>query len=232
MSCIQIATEAAWWYFSEWNPSTMNELPVIDTLRYSNRLKDAGFPAAQAEEMSRALNDEITSGLATRADIRGLKADIGGLKAEIGALDDKIDALDAKFDDKIDALDDKFDDKIDALDAKFDDKIDALDAKFDDKIDALDTKFDAKIDALDAKFDAKFDAVDAKFEAVDAKIDAVDGKLDTMGRYGLLVMALIVALGLYNAVAPRIGGDSPGPVAAETKAVALAHEVAELAAGR
>ena len=188
MSYIQIATEAAWWYFSEWNPSTMNELPVIDTLRYSNRLKDAGFPAAQAEEMSRALNDEITSGLATRADIRGLKADIGGLKAEIGALDDKIDALDAKF--------------------------------------------DAKIDALDAKFDDKIDAVDTKFEAVDAKIDAVDGKLDTMGRYGLLVMALIVALGLYNAVAPRIGGGSPGPVAAETKAVALAHEVAELAAGR
>ena len=152
----------------------MNELPVIDTLRYSNRLKDAGFPADQAEEMSRALNDEMTSGLATQADVRGLKADIGGLKAEIGALDDKIDALDAKF-------------------------------------------------------DAKFDALDAKF---DAKIDAVDGKLDTMGRYGLLVMALIVALGLYNAVAPRIGGDSPGPVAAETKAVALARDVAELAAGR
>ena len=160
MSYIQIATEAAWWYFSEWNPSTMNELPVIDTLRYSNRLKDAGFPADQAEEMSRALNDEMTSGLATQADVRGLKADIR---------------------------------------------------------------------ALDAKFDAKFEAVNAKF---DAKIDAVDGKLDTMGRYGLLVMALIVALGLYNAVAPRIGGDSPGPVAAETKAVALAHEVAELAAGR
>ena len=160
----------------------MNELPVIDTLRYSNRLKDAGFPADQAEEMSRALNDEMTSGLATQADVRGLKADIR------------------------------------ALDAKIDDKVDALDAKFDDKIDALDAKFDAKFDALDAKFDAK--------------IDAVDGKLDTMGRYGLLVMALIVALGLYNAVAPRIGGDSPGPVAAETKAVALAHEVAELAAGR
>ena len=156
----------------------MNELPVIDTLRYSNRLKDAGFPADQAEEMSRALNDEMTSGLATQADVRGLKADIR-----------------------------------------------ALDAKIDDKFDALDAKFDAKFEAVDAKFDA----LDAKF---DAKIDAVDGKLDTMGRYGLLVMALIVALGLYNAVAPRIGGDSPGPVAAETKAVALAHEVAELAAGR
>ena len=207
MSYIQIATEAAWWYFSEWNPSTMNELPVIDTLRYSNRLKDAGFPADQAEEMSRALNDEMTSGLATQADVRGLKADIR--------------ALDAKIDDKVDALDAKFDAKIDALDAKFDAKIDALDAKFDAKFEAVDAKFDA--------LDAKFDALDAKF---DAKIDAVDGKLDTMGRYGLLVMALIVALGLYNAVAPRIGGDSPGPVAAETKAVALARDVAELAAGR
>ena len=159
----------------------MNELPVIDTLRYSNRLKDAGFPADQAEEMSRALNDEMTSGLATQADVRGLKADIR------------------------------------ALDAKFDAKFEAVDAKFE----AVDAKFEA--------LDDKIDALDAKF---DAKIDAVDGKLDTMGRYGLLVMALIVALGLYNAVAPRIGGDSPGPVAAETKAVALAHEVAELAAGR
>ena len=62
-------------------------------------------------------------------------------------------------------------------------------------------KVDAKVDALDAKFDAKFGALSERFE--------------TQGRYVFLVLGLIAALGLYNAVsphvaakAPQIGGDS------------------------
>ena len=51
-------------------------------------------------------------------------------------------------------------------------------------------KVDAKVDALDAKFDAKFDALSGRFE--------------TQGRYVFLVLGLIAALGLYNAVAPHL----------------------------
>ena len=98
---------------------------VIDTLRYADRLKQAGVESGQAEAMSRALNDELTEGLVTRKDlddaVSELKGDIGGLGNRIDALETKFDALDTKFD----AIDTKFG----AMDTKFaavDTKIDAL----------------------------------------------------------------------------------------------------------
>ena len=106
---------------------------VIDTLRYADRLKEAGVEPGQAEAMARALNAEMTGGLATKADLTNA----------IGKLEDKVDA---GF----------------------------------------------------AAVDAKFEATDAKFEA---KFEAVDGQM----RYVFLALALIVALGLYNAIAPHIG---------------------------
>ena len=129
---------------------------VIDTLRYADRLKGAGVERSQAEAMSRALNDELVGGVATKDDLTHAVVE---LKAEIAKVD----------------------------------------AKFGSKFDAMDEKFDAKFDALDAKFDAKFDAMDEKFEAL-------NGKTETQGRYVFLVLALIAALGLYNAVAPHFVG--------------------------
>ena len=96
---------------------------VIDTLRYADRLKGAGVEHSQAEAMSRALNDELVGGVATKDDLTHAVVE---LKAEI------------------------------------------------------------------AKVDAKFEAMDEKFE--------------TQGRYVFLVLALIAALGLYNAVAPHFVG--------------------------
>ncbi len=43
---------------------------VIDTLRYANSLKAAGVEPRQAEAMSRAINDELTEGVATKRDRR------------------------------------------------------------------------------------------------------------------------------------------------------------------
>ena len=128
---------------------------VIDTLRYADRLRVAGVERGQAEAMSRALNDELAGGVATKEDLAHA---VGELKVEI-----------------------------------------------------------AKVDA---KFDAKFDAMDAKFDAMDEKFGALDGKVDTQGRYVFLVLALIAALGLYNAVAPHFAGkemeagSAPEPAAA------------------
>ena len=42
---------------------------VINTLRYARRLKAAGVPDAQAEEMADALGNELVEQLATKADL-------------------------------------------------------------------------------------------------------------------------------------------------------------------
>ena len=110
---------------------------VIDTLRYADRLKQAGVEPGQAEGMSRALNDELTEGLVTRKDLNdavtGLKGDLNDavkeLRGDIDGLGNRIDVLETKFDAKFDGVDAKFD----AVDARFE----AMDAKFDAKFDAL-----------------------------------------------------------------------------------------------
>ena len=120
------------------------DISVIDTLRYADRLKAAGVETRQAEAMSRALNDELAGGVATKQD---LDRAVDMLKGEIA-------------------------------------------------------KVDARFDGLDAKFDAKFNGLDAK-------VDALGGKFETQGRYVFLVLALIAALGLYNAVTPHVAAMAP-----------------------
>ena len=100
---------------------------VIDTLRYADRLKQAGVESGQAEAMSRALNDELTEGLVTRKDlddaVSELKGDIGGLGNRIDALETKFDALETKVDTKFEAMETKFgamDTKFEAMETKFD----------------------------------------------------------------------------------------------------------------
>ena len=85
---------------------------VIDTLRYANRLKNAGVDPGQAEAMSRALNDELTEGLVTKADLDSAVSELGG----------KIDALDAKFEIRFAEVDGRFaevDGKFAEMDARF-----------------------------------------------------------------------------------------------------------------
>ena len=137
---------------------------VIDTLRYASRLRDAGFQPQQAEAMSRALNDEIGSGVATKAD---LDHAVGELQIEFAKVVARVDVMEARFD-------------------------------------GVDERFVA--------VDARFDAMDAKFDAMDAKFDALAGKLDTQGRYVFLVLALIAALGFFNAVYPQVTSKEP-PIA-------------------
>ena len=71
------------------------ETTVIDTLRYADRLKAAGVQSKQAEAMSRALNDELAGGVATKDD---LGRAVDELKGEIAKVDGKVDAIDTKFD--------------------------------------------------------------------------------------------------------------------------------------
>ena len=55
---------------------------VIDTLRYANRLREAGVEAGQAEAMARAINDELSVGVATREDVGTVERNLGHALAE------------------------------------------------------------------------------------------------------------------------------------------------------
>ena len=180
---------------------------VIDTLRYANRLKAAGVESGQAEAMSRAINDELTEGVATKADLDDAVVE---LKAGIAKVDTKLDAMDAKWEGRLDAMDAKWEGRLDAMDAKWDGRLDAMDAKWEGKFDAMDGKWEVRFDAMDAKWDGRFDAVDGKFQSMDVKVEALNDRFNTHSRYTFLVLALIAALGLYNAAAPHFLARAPG----------------------
>ena len=179
---------------------------VIDTLRYADRLKEAGVESRQAEAMSRALNDELAGGVATKEDLdrtaAGLQGGLDALRADLDRavveLKGEIAKVDAKVDAKFGVLNGKFD----TLDGKFD----GLDGKFDG--------LDGKVDGLDGKVAA----LDRKFAALDGKFAALDGKFETQGRYMFLVLALIAALGLFNAVSPSMTSAAETGTSATTPA--------------
>ena len=113
---------------------------VIDTLRYANRLKDAGVDGVQAEAMAFAINDGLVSRLATKDDLNQavgeLQGELGELRGELGELRGELGEL-------------------------------------------------------------------------RAELGALNSKFETQSRHVFLVLALIAALGLFNAVAPHLGRTSP-----------------------
>lgn len=91
---------------------------VIDTLRFANRLKEAGVEPRQAEAMSRAINDELTEGVVTKRDLDAAVAELKNEAAKkFSAIDARFDAMDAKFEGRLDAMDAKFEGGLGAMDA-------------------------------------------------------------------------------------------------------------------
>ena len=127
---------------------------VIDTLRFADRLKEAGFDPPHAEGMARALGDELADRMLTHADLDELNISIGG---RFESIDGKFVAINARFE----AIDRKFV----AMDVRFE----AMDARFeaiDEKIDNLDSKFEAKLDAMDTKIESVHREVSGKFNVL------------------------------------------------------------------
>ncbi|MCE2486028.1 MAG: hypothetical protein J4F42_10990 [Desulfurellaceae bacterium] len=85
---------------------------MINTLRFADRLKEAGFAGAQAEALARVLGDELTEQLPSKADFMALQADFKTLEVKFDALEAKFDGLEEKFS----GLEVKFS----GLEAKFD----------------------------------------------------------------------------------------------------------------
>ena len=97
---------------------------AFDTLKFANRLKQAGVPPQQAEAEAAAFAEVLEISfkeLVTKEDLRltkeELRRDLKDLEMRMEA---KIDQLEAKFNIKIDKLEVKFDTRIDKLEAKVD----------------------------------------------------------------------------------------------------------------
>jgi len=59
---------------------------LINTLRFADRLKEAGFAGPQAEALARVLGDELTEQLPSKADFMALQADFKTLEAKFDGL--------------------------------------------------------------------------------------------------------------------------------------------------
>ena len=151
------------------------EAAVIDTLRFADRLKEAGFDPSKADGLARALGEELGDRVLTRNDR--------------DALGMRIDGLDAKFDARFEGLEAKFDAKFDGLEAKFD----GLEAKFD----GLDAKFEG--------LEARFEGLEARFVGLEAKFDTQFESLRTNIKLLMGVLAIgfsvVIGVGMYNVVA-------------------------------
>lgn len=151
---------------------------VIDTLRFADRLKAAGFEAPRAEGLARALGDELAERIVTKSD-----------------LDEALRPIYARFD----AIDAKFDAFVASTDARFD----AIEARFD----AFVASTDARFESIDARFGSIVASTDARFNALDAKIDSVhrelSGKFNILIGVMALGFTLLAGIGGYNAVSPR-----------------------------
>ena len=96
---------------------------VIDTLRFADRLKAAGFEAPRAEGLARALGDELAERIVTKSD---LDEALRPIYARFDAIDAKFDAIDARFGSIVASTDARFN----ALDAKIDSVHRELSGKF------------------------------------------------------------------------------------------------------
>ena len=113
---------------------------VIDTLRFADSLKAAGFEVPQAEGLARALGNELAERMVTKADLHDALRPING----------KFDRIDARFE-SIDARFESIDARFDSIDARFE----GIDARFDGidaRLDAMDTKIDSVHRELSSKF--------------------------------------------------------------------------------
>ena len=99
---------------------------VIDTLRFADRLKAAGFEAPHAEGLARALGDELAERLVTKGD---LDEALRPIYAKFDAIDGKFVGIDARFE-GIDARFDAMDARFDAMDGKIDSVHRELSGKF------------------------------------------------------------------------------------------------------
>jgi len=121
-------------------------MPLLDTLKFAEEFRQAGFPDPQArilaskfEETAQAISQDFKAAL--RAEMSALRQELlEAIRATEARIDAKFEALEARIDAKFEALEARIDAKFEGVDAKFD----GVDAKFE----GMESKFDLKIERL------------------------------------------------------------------------------------
>ena len=179
----------------------MMDASVIDTLRYASRLKAAGVAPQQAEAMSRALNDEIGGGVATKGDLEhavdGLTGDIANVERELKG---EIGRVEGELKGEIGRVERELKGEIGRVERELKDDIERLEGELKGDI--------VRVESRLATVESKLARVEGELQRVDGRINTLAVKFDTQGRYVFLVLALIAALGIYNVVFPPLAGRS------------------------
>ena len=81
---------------------------VIDTLRYSEKLRSAGFVTEQANALAWALNDEVGEQLATKSDIKEVNRSIEDIHRTIEDIRKTFDMKFEVLNMKIENLENRF----------------------------------------------------------------------------------------------------------------------------
>ena len=179
---------------------------VIDTLRYANRLREAGVEAGQAEAMARAINDELSVGVATREDVGTVERNLGHALAEFRSeMDHNLAEFRSEMDHNLAEL--RGDMEHGLADLRGDMEHGLTDLRGD--LDRTRTELRAELNREIAEVVRTIDVLKTE---VTAKLDAQNGKFEAQGRYLFLTLALIAALGLYNAAAPHFTGTTAAGV--------------------
>lgn len=144
---------------------------VIDTLKFADRLKEAGFESPRAEGLARALGEELGARVLTPVDRDAIHVSIDGLGTRIDGLETRIDGLEAKFDARFEGVEAKFE----GMEAKFD----GLQARFE----ALDTK------------------LDVQHESVKVQLASMGANFKLLVAMFAVGFTLVFGVGLYNVVA-------------------------------
>lgn len=98
----------------------MMNLAVIDTLKFADQLKNAGFPPPQAEGLARALGDELGERMVLKRDLDdAVQAMNRNLDNAVQAINVTIETLDAKIESRFEAMDQKLESRFEGLDQKF-----------------------------------------------------------------------------------------------------------------
>ena len=142
MSYIRGLAVGPQWYIHPNRNKTMY-VPVIDTLRYANRLKDAGVDASQAEAMARAFNDELVHGVATKDDVNqavvGLTHEIGRAETELG---NEIGRVESELRNEIGRVESELKGEIGRVESELKGEIGRVESELKGEIGRLDERFD------------------------------------------------------------------------------------------
>jgi hypothetical protein len=106
-------------------------MPLIDTLAYARRLREAGFTDEQAEGQAEALAAAMTDTLATKQDVRELATRIDSLEKHLDTrfvefekrvairLDERDRRIDSRFDEHDRRVDSRFDEQARSTASRF-----------------------------------------------------------------------------------------------------------------